>query len=96
NCDYQKPPSLIKSFVTPKDWRFDWILIDEPLGESEDFLKISTLFEFMPDILWAIPIHENEANFIKNNGIEIFENICREKSIDIIDLNRDLIFDFEK
>lgn len=92
NCDYQKPPSLIKSFVAPENWGFDWILIDEPLGESEDFLQIPTLFEFKPDILWIIPIYENEAIFIKNNGIESFENICKEKSIDVIDLNRDLIF----
>lgn len=96
NCDYQKPPSLIKSFVSPKDWNLDWILIDEPLGESEDFSQIPILFEFEPDILWVIPIHKNEAIFIKNNGIEAFENICREKSIDIINPNRDLIFDFKK
>lgn len=90
HCDYQIPPSLLKSFITPNSWKLDWLLIDEPLGEPEDFLELPELFEFKPDILWIIPIDISEANYIKEKGIEAFEIFCRDQSIELINPNREV------
>lgn len=88
NCPRQTPPSLLNSLITPDCWQLDWLLIDEPLGEPEDFAELPELSEFKPDILWIIPIASSEADYIREEGIEAFEAVCRNQSIDLINPNR--------
>jgi hypothetical protein len=41
--------------------------------------------------VWLIPLHEREADFVKKNGWNRFEDMLAEKDPDLLDLNRPVV-----
>ena len=52
--------------------------------------KFWELNETTPEtvMVWAVPIHESEAAYVRNKGWEAFEDLMVEKDPDLFDLKR--------
>jgi len=82
------PPIIMESKLAPKEWLTRSILIDDPRGESEEFSENLLLGKNNPQILWIIPIYDEEYGLISKQGIEAFDKIEQESDYELIDVKR--------
>lgn len=69
---------------------FDFIYCTIPIFFDDDF---SSYDETSPStvMVWVVPIHRKEAEFIEYNGWELFEDLLEEKDPDLYSLVRESI-----
>ena len=83
------PPRVLgPSKLAPVAWGPKALLIDEARGESDDFQNVKVNDTLEVEILWMIPIHENEYRFILKEGIDAFDELDQRSDQSIADVNR--------
>ena len=73
--------------IAPEAWGQKALLISEACGEPADVQTFHVGTRTI-ELVWAIPIYEDERQFIKANGLEAFDNILVEQEWGITDLSR--------
>ena len=84
---FQVSKTLPRSPLAPKPWKMNCILVDAARGEPEHFENIVVLGGSVK-VLWLIPLHGDEYDLIKKQGVEAFDSLCEEQELSVIDLNR--------
>jgi len=72
----------------PLIWRQNAVLVDEPSAEAEELQSFSIGKENIR-LLWLLPIYSSEAEKIKQEGLEWFDEKIEESELSVIDLARD-------
>jgi len=73
--------------LSPKSWKLNSILVDEPRGESESFECLHIGRQHI-NMLWLIPIYKKEYDYIKDMGIDNFDLLCDSSEFSVADLSR--------
>jgi hypothetical protein len=76
--------------LAPKKWSTSASLIDEPRGEPES-LSHFCIGKQRVELLWIVPVLESERLFIKDKGIEAFDNLVSQSNASLINVNRSSI-----
>jgi hypothetical protein len=74
--------------ISPKEWKTRALLIDTPRWESEELDRFQIGMQSI-NLYLIIPIHTNEYNLIKTNGIEAFDILCEAAELSVIGISRD-------
>ena len=71
----------------PAAWRARSFLFDEPRGEPE-FLSRINCGEGAVEVVWLVPIHEDERRLIMSHGMDLFDKLEASSQWSLADPNR--------
>jgi hypothetical protein len=87
-CKNRHPVRILDSSqLAPPEWTTKSVLIDEPRGEPDEMQMISIGTQEY-DLQWIVPVTQQEAAYIHENGIERFDQIVEDTELSIIDTYR--------
>lgn len=84
-------PSIMQSLVCPKIWTAKDILFDQPLGEPESFTTVEHTLKHTTELIWTIPLRNDEFKFISKFGIEKFDEKVKKSDESLINPFRNSI-----
>jgi hypothetical protein len=88
NCSKFSAETIIpESNLSPKAWKLNSILVDEPRGEHESFESLHIGTQHV-EMLWLVPTYETEYHYIKEMGIDKFDLLCDSSVFSVADLSR--------
>jgi hypothetical protein len=84
----EAPFQVPESPLAPRSWKTRAVLVDEARGESEDLAEVE-IGRATVEVLWVVPIHGSEYRFIKEHGIEAFDELAEQAELSVVDVDRD-------
>ncbi len=77
-----------ESALCPLCWCAKGVFFDEPRGECESFETVESAMGVRPVFRWLVPVYQKECDFILENGISVFDDVCENSSWSLIDMKR--------